>query len=249
MNENSFKKISTIVLYLAFAAISCWATAESLHLLLPDWPLVAPWAVTIGFFFIASWGSKMITDSLNQDIYMEHRGLHLLGGILIVLVFWLLCSMPTNTHTFFYRSHVRERVTNDITTTKGYLRQIKDGTLSANSKERERSKFENELQIKIGELKAEIRNEANPGFGPKAKRILSDLATMLRVSKIEPLTYRGTSVQDREKLCIAYEQYINTLKQSRIDNIMKRKDGLTKGTQVEAENEIKNRYRRLERTN
>lgn len=108
MNENSYLKISCIVLYLAFAAISCWATAESLHLLLPDWPLVAAWAVTIGFFFIASWGTKMITDSLNQDIYMDNRGLHLLGGIFIVLVFWLLCSMPTNTHTFFYRSHVRE---------------------------------------------------------------------------------------------------------------------------------------------
>lgn len=227
MNENSYLKISCIVLYLAFAAISCWATAESLHLLLPDWPLVAAWAVTIGFFFIASWGTKMITDSLNQDVYMDNRGLHLLGGIFIVLVFWLLCSMPTNTHTFFYRSHVRERVTNDITTTKSYLTQIKDGTLSANSKEREINEFENELQTKIGELKSEIRNDANPGFGSKAKRILSDIATLVRVPKIEPLTYRGTSEQDREKLCTAYEKYINTLKQSRIANIQNKKDGLT----------------------
>lgn len=227
MNENSYLKISCIVLYLAFAAISCWATAESLHLLLPDWPLVAAWAVTIGFFFIASWGTKMITDSLNQDIYMDNRGLHLLGGIFIVLVFWFLCSMPTNTHTFFYRSHVGERVTNDITTTKSYLAQIKDGTLSANSKEREINEFENELQTKIGELKSEIRNDANSGFGSKAKKILSDIATLVRVPKIEPLTYRGTSEQDREKLCAAYEKYINTLKQSRIANIQNKKDGLT----------------------
>lgn len=219
MNENSYLKISCIVLYLAFAAISCWATAESLHLLLPDWPLVAAWAVTIGFFFIASWGTKMITDSLNQDIYMDNRGLHLLGGIFIVLVFWLLCSMPTNTHTFFYRSHVRDRVTNDITTTKGYLAQIKDGVVTKNTINARITEFKNKVEVKMGELEAEIMNDANPGFGPTAKRILSEFATMLDVPKVELITFRGTSVQDRQKLCDAYRRKIFTLRDTKIQNI------------------------------
>ncbi len=219
MNENSYLKISCIVLYLAFAAISCWATAESLHLLLPDWPLAAAWAVTIGFFFIASWGTKMITDSLNQDIYMDNRGLHLLGGIFIVLVFWLLCSMPTNTHTFFYRSHVRDRVTNDITTTKGYLAQIKDGVVTKNTINARITEFKNKVEVKMGELEAEIMNDANPGFGPTAKRILSEFATMLDVPKVEPITFRGTSVQDRQKLCDAYRRKIFTLRDTKIQNI------------------------------
>ena len=218
MNENSYLKISCIVLYLAFAAISCWATAESLHLLLPDWPLAAAWAVTIGFFFIASWGTKMITDSLNQDIYMDNRGLHLLGGIFIVLVFWLLCSMPTSTHTFFYRSHVRDRVTNDITTTKGYLAQIKDGVVTKNTINARITEFKNKVEVKMGELEAEIMNDANPGFGPTAKRILSEFATMLDVPKVEPITFRGTSVQDRQKLCDAYRRKIFTLRDTKIRN-------------------------------
>ena len=88
------------------------------------------WVVTIGFFFIASWGTKMIVDSLNQRIYMEKRGAHLVAGILLVLVFWLLCSMPTNTHTFFYRTVINDKVTNDIATTQGYLAQIRDNTVS-----------------------------------------------------------------------------------------------------------------------
>lgn len=100
MNENKFLKVFCLLAFLAFAAVSCWATAESLHLLLPSWPLAMCWVVTIGFFFIASWGTKMIVDSLNQKIYLEKRGLRLLGGIFILLVFWLACSMPTNTHTF-----------------------------------------------------------------------------------------------------------------------------------------------------
>lgn len=240
MNENSYLKISCIVLYLAFAAISCWATAESLHLLLPDWPLVAAWAVTIGFFFIASWGTKMITDSLNQDIYMDNRGLHLLGGIFIVLVFWLLCSMPTNTHTFFYRSHVRERVTNDITTTKGYLAQIKDGVVTKNTINARITEFKNKVEVKMGELEAEIMNDANPGFGPTAKRILSEFATMLDVPKVEPITFRGTSVQDRQKLCDAYRRKIFTLRDTKIRNIINEMTPKDNNHRNDAEADYKN---------
>lgn len=240
MNENSYLKISCIVLYLAFAAISCWATAESLHLLLPDWPLVAAWAVTIGFFFIASWGTKMITDSLNQDIYMDNRGLHLLGGIFIVLVFWLLCSMPTNTHTFFYRNHVRDRVTNDITTTKGYLAQIKDGVVTKNTINARITEFKNKVEVKMGELEAEIMNDANPGFGPTAKRILSEFATMLDVPKVEPITFRGTSVQDRQKLCDAYRRKIFTLRDTKIRNIINEMTPKDNNHRNDAEADYKN---------
>lgn len=119
MNDNKFVKIFTVAFFLILASVSCWATAESLHLLLPSYPRLLCWAVTIGFFFIASWGTKMICDSLNQNVYMERRGANLLGGLAIVIVFWLLCSMPTNTHTFFYRSLIHDKVTSDITTTQG----------------------------------------------------------------------------------------------------------------------------------
>ena len=97
MEQNQIFKIFCVLAFLAFAAVSCWATAESLHLLLPSWPLVMCWIVTIGFFFIASFGTKMIADSLNQNVYVEKRGVMMAGGILITFVFWLLCSMPTNT--------------------------------------------------------------------------------------------------------------------------------------------------------
>ena len=74
MNENKFLKIFCLLAFVAFAAVSCWATAESLHLLLSTWPLIMCWVVTVGFFFIASWGTKLIVDSLNQKIYLEKRG-------------------------------------------------------------------------------------------------------------------------------------------------------------------------------
>ena len=72
----------------------------------------------------------MTVDRVNQHNYMEKTGSSLLGGGIILIVFWLFCSMPTNTHTFFYRNLVHEKVTNDIATTQGYLAQIKDGVVA-----------------------------------------------------------------------------------------------------------------------
>ncbi len=221
MNDNQFLKIFSVVAFLAFAAVSCWATAESLHLLLPDLPSVLCWVVTIGFFFIASWGSKMVVDSLNQDIYMEKRGATLIGGIIIVLVFWLFCSMPTNTHTFFFRNLIQQEATQDISTTKSYLAQIKDNVVTEDKIRLKCAEVQNRVDVKLGELKAEIENDANPGYGPKAKSILNDFADILGVVKIEPLTYKGNSVQDRQKLYEAYKNKIYILLESKWQNIIK----------------------------
>lgn len=222
MNGNSTLKIITIALFFAFAAVSCWATAESLYLLLPDLPLALCWVVTVGFFFIASWGTKMITDSCNQNVYMERRGTNLVIGIIITIVFWLFCSMPTNTHTFFFRNLINERVTTDIATTQGYLAQIRDNTVTDAKIQARCAEIKNKVDVKLGELKAEIENDANPGFGPKAKEILRDFAEILDVAKIEPLTFKGTSKQDRQTLYEAYRQKIYILLESKLTNEVNR---------------------------
>ena len=185
MEENKFLKILWLCGFIAFAAVSCWATADSLQLLQPDWPAILCWIVTVGFFVVASIGSKLIVDSLNQNIYMEKRGLSLIGGTILLLVFWLVCSMPTNTHTFFYRSVIDDKLNNDLTTTIGYLQQIKDNKVTEESIQKKQSEVRNNVEIRLGELKAEIMNDANPGFGPKAKEILKSFAELLGVAKIE----------------------------------------------------------------
>ena len=209
-----------MVAFIAFAAVSCWATAESLHLLLSSWPLAMCWVVTVGFFIIASLGTKMIVDSLNQDIYLEKRGLRLVGGIVIVLIFWLICSMPTNTHTFFYRTVINDKVNTDISTTRGYLSQIKNNTNNKTQATVKVNELKNNVDVLLGELEAEIKNEVNPGFGPKSKEILRKFATLLEVDKVEPLSYKGTSKQDRDKLCDAYRTKIYILAENRATNIM-----------------------------
>lgn len=240
MNENKFLKVFCLLAFLAFAAVSCWATAESLHLLLPSWPLAMCWVITVGFFFIASWGTKMIVDSLNQKIYLEKRGLRLLGGIFILLIFWLACSMPTNTHTFFYRSAINDKVTNDITTTEGYLVQIRDNATTEARIKIRLAELEKKVDLKLGELKAEIENDANPGFGPKAKNILRDFAEIFGVAKIEPLTFKGTSIQDRQKLYDAYRKKMYISMDAKKLNIIKEMTPANNNHQKQADKNYKN---------
>lgn len=220
MEQKNYLKLIWMVAFIAFAAVSCWATAESLHLLLSSWPLAMCWVVTVGFFIIASLGTQMIVDSLNQDIYLEKRGLRLVGGIVIVLIFWLICSMPTNTHTFFYRTVINDKVNTDISTTRGYLSQIKNNTNNKTQATVKVNELKNNVDVLLGELEAEIKNEVNPGFGPKSKEILRKFATLLEVDKVEPLSYKGTSKQDRDKLCDAYRTKIYILAENRATNIM-----------------------------
>lgn len=219
MQQTNYLKIVWILAFMAFATVSCWATAESFHLLLSDWPVSLCWIVTVGFFIIASLGTKMIVDSLNQDIYLEKRGMRLFGGILLILIFWLICSMPTNTHTFFYRTVINDKVTTDISTTRGYLSQIKNNTNNEEQAKLKIGELKNRVDVKLGELESEIQNEANPGFGTKSKEILRELAKELGVNKIEPLTFKGTSKQDRIKLCDAYRTKIYILYESKARNI------------------------------
>lgn len=220
MEQKNYLKLLWIAAFVAFAAVSCWATAESLHLLLSSLPLIMCWVITVGFFIIASLGTKMIVDSLNQNIYLEKRGLRLIGGIVIVLIFWLICSMPTNTHTFFYRTVINDKVNTDISTTRGYLGQIKNNTNNKTQATIKVNELKNNVDVLLGELEAEIKNEANPGVGPKSKEILRKFAKLLGVDKIEPLTYKGTSKQEREKLCDAYRTKIYILAENRATNIM-----------------------------
>lgn len=148
--------------------------------------------------------------------------------------------MPTNTHTFFYRSVINDKVTSDISTTEGYLVQIKDNTVTDTKIQIKCAEAKNEIEVKLGELKAEIMNDANPGFGPKAKEILRGFAELLGVAKIEPLSYKGTSVQDRQRLYEAYRQKIYILLETRLLNIVKEMTPPNNNHQKQAEKDYKN---------
>lgn len=240
MNNNNYKKILFFFGFLVFGAVSCWATAESFHLLLSTWPIIFCYAISIGFFIIASIGFKMVIDSFDKNVYVENRRLRLLLGLILVIVFWLFCSMPTNTHTFFYRNLVNDRVTTEISTTQGYLGQIKDGVVTQDRINARVTDFKNQVEVKCGQLEAEIRNEANPGNGPRAKAILQDFASLLDVAVIRPLSFVGTTQQDREALCREYRRMIYALRDAKIKNIINEMTPTNDNYKKIAERDFKN---------
>lgn len=215
MEENKTLKIISLCGFAIFAAVSCWATAESLHLLLPSWPSLMCWAVTIGFFVIASIGTKLIVDSFNQNIYLEKRGLRLIGGILLTLVFWLICSMPTNTHTFFYRTAAPDIVTQDLALTKSYLQQLRDNVKNETEIKEKLDSLERGVNSGVTALFNEIENMAQPGFGPRAKAILIEIAKDLLVSRIPELSYQGTTASQQKALKDQYNAMIGELLNNR----------------------------------
>lgn len=162
MNGKAFFKIGAILFYLVLAAYSCWATTHSLHLLMPTVPTILVWGITIAFFIVASFGTKLIVDALNQNVYQENRKGMLVGGIVLTVLFWLVCSMPTNTHTFFYNQKIGDVITQDINVTQGYLKQLAERQVTD-------SRF-TELEKTVGDLQLAMNNEFNGVPGKSSGR-------------------------------------------------------------------------------
>lgn len=193
-----FKIIGCIIAFLILAGISCWATEQSLHLLLPaGWPEILVWGITIAFFVVASYGTKMIVDSLNSSAFIDNRRLKLFGGILLVVFFWLLMSMPTNTHTFFYNDKIGSVITKDIETTNKYLSQIVDkGTstetmvLDARGKE-----IKDSVEEERGHIVRQFNGDEPPykrGNGKKISEHLHNVNSIIKSHIIQDPRYNST---------------------------------------------------------
>ena len=216
MGQNKFVKFFSLVVFIAFMGISCWATVESLHLLLPSWPIPIFWIATLGIFFLASYGSKMVVDSFNQDLIIDHRGGHLLGGLVMLLIFWVAFSLPTNTHTFFYRSVIMEVLSKDLTDTKNQLEQLSDDVIAKGIVTRDAKNFKTKINGLWSQLKAEIMNPGNPGWGPVAEQCAIDLEKELG-AKIQRVKFKTTTQEGRREVVRIVEPTVEQLTQSAID--------------------------------
>lgn len=208
MNNGSFLKVFSIIAFIAFMFVSCWATVESLHMIL-DWPVVFFWIATIGIFILSSLGASLIVDSFNQQKRVDHRGWRLIGGIVMLIVFWISFSLPTNTHTFFYRDRAKEIVMQDVGTTKGYLQQLSNNTKIENLIKTKQNNYEHRVWEAFKHLKAEIENPINTGFGQEAKNRLNDLNTVLEGEPLPVLSGSFTTTAKRQQLINAYQQLVS----------------------------------------
>lgn len=161
---SKFRVIGSLIAFLILAGISCWATEKSLHMLLPaGWPEILVWGITIAFFVVASIGTKLIADSLMSNEFVENRKGKLWGGIFLVIFFWLIMSMPTNTHTFFYNDKIGSTISKDIETTNNYLQQVIDkGTSSTKVLDEEGTKIKNVVEAQRTHIVKQFHGDEPP---------------------------------------------------------------------------------------
>lgn len=162
------KKVLWFVAFIVVAALSCWATASSFMLIIPlPWYVI--WAMTIVFFVFASYAFKMIMDALNNDGSEEHPKLKLWGGLVLLILTWVIISLPTNAHTFFYKLQIGNVVTEDLKTTETYTEQLAYAEKQNVSKV-DSAKYFATVRYCNNELKL-FKDEAT-GTGPSGKRFI-----------------------------------------------------------------------------
>ena len=209
MNQTNYFKIFAFVAFVVLMAISCWASVQSLHLRLPNWPIVFFGAISVVFFVVSSIGVKLIVDSFSQHLRIDNRGWRLTGGIILLLVFWVFFSIPTNTHTFFYRSAIRGILTQELTDTRMELENLADITIATNIINAERIAFETAVRGTFTQLVAEVNCPINPGVGIRAEYLIGALEGKL--GRIQRPPHPENTIDGRRRFIDAMRTQVEAL--------------------------------------
>lgn len=219
MKKNAFLKIFAAVMFVAFAAVSCWSTTESLFLTMenaqiPKWVF---WVATVGLFVLTSYCTKLVVDSLNPNIIVEGRKPKLVLGILGVVLFWLLFSMPTNAHTFFYKQMAKDTAVAELATMQSQLKAMTNQNTFAQSLDDEWEQFDEEARLLLTNLEQEIKNESRPGFGKKAEDCLRKIEEKFGYTIGYIPREKTTSISDNEikRVQKHYNELVNKMLNNR----------------------------------
>lgn len=191
-------QIICLLAFVAFAAVSCYLTVDSIHLSLPGIPKWCLWIAVVGIYVLTSYGTKMIADSFNRNIIMDKRGSKLVDGLIIVLVTWLLVSFPTNVHSLFYMKMSKPTAKSEQLYLINQFKQLTD-------KEVAEAKFNEDFGNKVKKvnaaktaLEAEIEHPERPGVGDNAERCLQKVEEELgiKIGTITRLSHIGRSQKE-----------------------------------------------------
>ena len=214
MNNNIGLKIFAIVAFVAFAAVSCWSTTESLFLTLehaeiPKWVF---WIAVVGLYVLTSICVKMVVDSFNQYVYIEHKRAKFVIGLLGVLLLWIAFSMPTNAHTYFYKQMAKNTAVNELKHVDGELQKLSSEAAFLDTYNAEWNKFESDVKAALTAIKAEIKDFQNTGTGDKTEARVAEAEDILgiKTGTIARLKARDRSQREINKVC---EHYDNAIKE------------------------------------
>lgn len=194
MRNLNFKKIICGLAFLGLAGFSCFWTAESLFIWQPSITIVGAWLIAVVFYAIASICFGMFIKGLEKNARFKQgifasRGGHLFFGAIGLLLFWLIMSLPTNTHTLLYRASIKEIITIDLTRTQGYLQGLKDNNVEIKKINDAYDSKKDKVDAIILRLIAEIDRPEAVGIGKMFNTALAELeaelgATLQRIPNV-----------------------------------------------------------------
>ena len=122
-------KLFWFIAFVLAALFSCWATSTSLLLMMPTLfspnPIIRTimvWVLVFLVFVLSSMSIKWIIDALRNEC--DNRRTMFWGGLATLIVTWILISLPTNAHTFFYNQQIGAVLSEDLTNTENYSQQL-----------------------------------------------------------------------------------------------------------------------------
>lgn len=205
MKKLDYKRILCIVAYLGLAGFSCFWTAESLFIWQPSITLAGAWLIAIVFYAVASICFGMLIKGLEKNAKFKQglfssRGGHLLFGSIGLFIFWLMVSLPTNTHTLLYRASIENIITTDLTRTQSYLQGLKDNNVEIKKIEDAYETKKAKVDAIILRMLAEIDRPGAEGIGKMFKTALAELEAEL-----------GTTFQKMPNIGSNRTQWLTTL--------------------------------------
>ena len=210
MNTINTKRILSAIAFLALAAFSCYWTAESLYIWEPSITHIGSWLIAVMFYVVASLCFGRFVKSFDRhaafgDGPFKSRGGYLVFGLLGLLVFWLLFSLPTNTHTLLYRSSIRNVITTDLERTDGYLKALKDNNARINAINEEYERIESAVNSTLKNMEVEKSDKRNEGIDKKYEKLVCDLEDILGMT-IQRIQYPGTNQKEWQRTHSEYRK-------------------------------------------
>lgn len=224
--STAFEKICAAA-FVFLAAISCLATAQSLTLtlgleFLPFWAtLILAFILSVFVYILTSYCFKQMIDSHN-DRYcasihktIPDRRKMFWGGLLGVLFFWIICSLPTNTHSMLHMKVAKSVALSEL---ENQLQIFKKATITDKNTlydefytdsvgmRRDFQKFKDNLDF-------EVTRKDEEGFGPKAKRIVEQVKSRFKpdIQKIGFIFETPRTVMTDDQLLEFYKGQFDNL--------------------------------------
>ena len=124
---------------------------------------------------------------------LEHPKVQLYGGIALLIFTWVIISLPTNAHTFFYKLKIGDVVTEDLKMTKDYSQQIASRSVVDSAYYDIEKKVMNEWIQFENEVKSGVTGS---GFGKYAANHIAQIDTILGSGYMIPTPQNTNKAND-----------------------------------------------------